>query len=457
MKLLKHILRMHPAALVLISFLLAIIIGTLLLKLPIALCAGHISWINAFFTATSAVCVTGLTVVDTGSYFTMFGQCVLLILIQIGGLGVMTFSVFLFRWLGKSIPFRHRMVMQDVFSHTPRRDILSLVKSTIFFTLFVEAVGALILAIYWYHELPFWSAAFYGLFHSVSAFCNAGFSLFPDNLMKFSNSIVVNFVICGLIISGGIGFPVIYDIQSWLIERKRKHRVKLSVQTKSVLVTTFYLILGGALLFFFLEQDLVLKTESLLHRMLISVFQSVTCRTAGFNSIDIGSLKESTLSIMVLLMFIGASPGSCGGGIKTTTLALLSVFAWSRLRGNDHVNMYKKSIPTETVNRGVTLIILSVCVIVFVLFMILVGESFTVNNISGHSRSFLACLFETVSAFGTVGLSMGITPDLGLWGKGWISIMMIIGRVGILTFSYILTSRDSLNNIEYSEENLMIG
>ncbi len=436
MKLLKHILRMHPANLVLLSFVLTIVIGTLLLKLPLSLRDGHISWINAVFTATSAVCVTGLTVVDTGSSFTLFGKCVILLLIQIGGLGVMTFSVFLFRWLGKSIPFRHRMVMQDVFSHTPRRDILILVKSTIFFTLLVEAVGALILSIYWYHELPLGSAAFNGLFHSVSAFCNAGFSLFPDNMMKYSSSILVNFVICGLIISGGIGFPVIYDIQSWLTGRKR-HRVKLSVQTKSVLVTTFYLILGGALLFFFLEQDLILKTESLVHRILISVFQSITCRTAGFNSVDIGSLKEATLSIMILLMFIGASPGSCGGGIKTTTFALLSVFAWSKIRGKNNINMYKKSIPAETVNRGVTLIILSVCVIGFILFMLLIGESFNPDSISGRSESFLACLFESVSAFGTVGLSMGITPDLSIWGKGWISIMMIIGRVGILTFSVI--------------------
>jgi trk system potassium uptake protein len=456
MKLLKHILRMHPATLVLISFILTIIIGTILLKLPIALNLGYISWINAFFTATSAVCVTGLTVVDIGSHFTLFGKCVILILIQIGGLGVMTFSVFLFRWLGKNIPFRHRMVMQDVFSHTPRKDILSLVKSTIFFTLFVEAIGALILSIYWYHELPFWSAAFNGLFHAVSAFCNAGFSLFPDNMIKYSNSILVNFVICGLIVSGGIGFPVIYDIQSWLTGRK-KRRVKLSIQTKSVLITTFYLILGGAFLFFFLEQDLVLKTDSLVHRMLISVFQSVTCRTAGFNSVDIASLKESTLTLMIFLMFIGASPGSCGGGIKTTTVALLSVFAWSRLRGNDHINMYKKSIPTETVNRSVTLIILSVCVIGFVLFMLLIGESFRPDSIAENSESFLACLFETVSAFGTVGLSMGITPELGLWGKGWIILMMIIGRVGILTFSYIITGPGGLNNIEYSEENIMIG
>lgn len=456
MKIRKQILKLHPATLVLISFILTIIIGTLLLKLPISLRIGHISWINAFFTATSAVCVTGLAVVDTGSSFTLFGQCVILLLIQIGGLGVMTFSVFLFRWLGKSIPFRHRMVMQDVFSHTPRRDILILVKSTIFFTLVIEAAGAIVLAVYWYYESPFWEAIYNGIFHSVSAFCNAGFSLFPDNMMKYSNSILVNFIICGLIISGGIGFPVIYDIQSWLTVRKR-HRVKLSVQTKLVVVTTFFLITGGALLFFFLEQDLVLKTESLVHRMLVSVFQAVTCRTAGFNSVDIGSLKESTLSIMILLMFIGASPGSCGGGIKTTTIALLSVFAWSKLRGKNNINMYKKSIPIETVNRGVTLIILSVCMIGFILFMLLIGESFRPGSIAGHSESFLACLFETVSAFCTVGLSMGITPDLGLWGKGWICLMMIIGRVGILTFSYILTGPGSFNNIEYSEENIMIG
>lgn len=441
---------------VLVSFLLTIAFGTLILKLPVSIRIGYISLIDAFFTATSAVCVTGLAVVDTGTYFTLFGQSVILFLIQLGGLGVMTFSVFLFRWIGINIPFRHRMVMQDIFSHTPRRDILSLVKSTVFFTLLVEILGALILAIYWHHELPFWNAVYNGIFHSVSAFCNAGFSLFPDSMIKYSNSLLVNFVICGLIVSGGIGFPVIYDIQSWLRERKR-HRVKLSVQTKSVLVTTFYLILGGALLFFFLEQDLVVKTGSLIHRILIALFQSVTCRTAGFNSVDIGSLKESTLSVMIFLMFIGASPGSCGGGVKTTTLALLGAFAWSRLRGYSHVNMYRKSIPVDTVNRSVALILISISLIGFVLFMILIGESFRPDSISRHSGSFLASLFETVSAFGTVGLSMGITPDLGIWGKGWISIMMIIGRVGIFTFSYIISGSGSMNNMEYSEENIMIG
>lgn len=456
MKLFKHILKLHPATLVLISFVLTIFIGTLLLKLPVSVSDGYIAWIDAFFTATSAVCVTGLAVVDTGSYFTLFGQCVILFLIQIGGLGVMTFSVFLFRWLGKSIPFRHRMVMQDVFSHTPRRDILNLVKSTVFFTLLVEATGALVLAIYWYHELPFWSAAFNGLFNSVSAFCNAGFSLFPDSMIRYSNSILVNFVICMLIISGGIGFPVIYDLQSWLKGRKRQ-RIKLLVQTKSVLVTSFYLIIVGALLFYFLEQDMVIKTDSLIHRLLISFFQSVTCRTAGFNSLDIGSLKESTLTMMILLMFIGASPGSCGGGVKTTTLALLSVFAWTRLKGYSHVNMFRKSIPSDTVNRSVALVLISICLIGFVLFMILIGESFRPDTVSRHSGSFLASLFETVSAFGTVGLSMGITPDLGIWGKGWIGIMMIIGRVGIFTFSYIISGSGQMNNREYSEENIMIG
>lgn len=275
-------------------------------------------------------------------------------------------------------------------------------------------------------------------------------------MIRYSNSIPVNFVICMLIISGGIGFPVIYDLQSWLKGRKRQ-RIKLSVQTKLVLVTSFYLIIVGALLFYFLEQDMVLKNGSFFHRLLISLFQSITCRTAGFNSVDIGLLKESTLTMMILLMFIGASPGSCGGGVKTTTFALLSVFAWSRLRGYSHVNMYRKSVPADTVNRSIALVLISICLIVFVLFMILIGESFRPDSISNHSGSFLASLFETVSAFGTVGLSMGITPDLGIWGKCWIGIMMIIGRVGIFTFSYIISGSGSINDMEYSEENIMIG
>lgn len=452
----KRILKAHPATIVLVSFLLAITVGALLLKLPISTRSGHILWIDALFTATSAVCVTGLIVVDTGSFFTLFGQCVILLLIQIGGLGVMTISVALFRWIGKSIPFRHRMAMQDVFAHTPRVDILNLVKSTILFTLSAEFLGAVLLTIYWSQTLSFPKAVYTAVFHSVSAFCNAGFSLFSDNLIQYSGNMLIVFVICILIVLGGIGFPVLYDLQYWFRKRQNK-RIKLSIQTKTVLMTTLFLIIGGTIMFALLEEQPLQAGDSFLHRFLIALFQAITCRTAGFNTVDIDSLRQATLTLMIFLMFIGASPGSCGGGVKTTTLALLGAFTVSRMRGRIRVNMFRKSIPVETVNRSILLILVSICVIGIVLFMLLMGESSVPYHVSDNSGSFLAYLFETVSAFGTVGLSMGVTPYLSIWGKIWIIITMIIGRVGLLTFSYIIIGPGATSGIEYSEESIMVG
>ena len=452
----NRILKMHPATLVLASFLLTIAMGTFFLKIPIATKQGHIPLIDALFTATSAVCVTGLVVVDTGTFFTTFGQWVILILIQIGGLGIMTISVALFHWIGRSISFRHRMAMQDLFSHTPREDILSLVKSILLFTFGAEFLGALFLTIHWSRELPLWRAWYTGLFHSVSAFCNAGFALYPDSMMRYSDSYLLNTTICLLIVMGGIGFPVLYDIQCHLKYRKHK-RSRLSVQTKVVLLTTFILIVAGALMFSILEHSVLEHTPSTAYRILTPLFQSITCRTAGFNTVDIASLNYATLFMMIFLMFFGASPGSCGGGIKTTTLALLAAFTTSRIRRLRRVNIFKKSIPNETVTRSVSLVLTAIGIIGIVLFLILAGDSIGGSMATSHDEPFLAYLFETVSAFGTVGLSMGLTPDLSLWGKSWIVLTMIIGRVGVLTFSYIIVGTSTFNGVEHSEENMMIG
>lgn len=456
MTLQTRILKVHPATLVLASFLLTITVGMLMLKLPISAKSGGLAWADALFTATSAVCVTGLAVVDTGNDFTVFGQCVILALIQIGGLGVMTISVALFRWVGRSVSFRHRMAIQDLFAHTPREDIFSLVKSIVLFTFGSEVIGAILLTVHWSRELPFLRAVYTAVFHSVSAFCNAGFSLFSDSMVRYSDNLLLNTTVCSLIVIGGIGFPVLYDLQSWF-ERRKEKRVRLSIQTKTVLMTTVVLIVSGALMFAFLERQVLGSAQSILHRILAPLFQSITCRTAGFNTMDITSLKDATLAMMIFFMFFGASPGSCGGGVKTTTLALLTAFTVSRVRKRRRVNMFKKSIPMETLTRSVSLILVAIGIICVVFFLILVGDSAGGQEVVGPRRSFLAYLFETVSAFGTVGLSMGITPELNMWGKCWIILMMIIGRVGVLTFSYIIVGTGTTNGIEYSEENLMIG
>ncbi len=451
-----RILKVHPAALVLVSFLLTIALGTLLLKLPFSSVTGRIPWVDALFTATSAVCVTGLAVVDAGSYFTLFGQWVMIALMQIGGLGVMTISVALFRWIGRNVSFRQRMAMQDLFAHTPREDIYGLVKSIVLFTICAELIGALLLTIHWNQELPLGRAAYTAVFHSISAFCNAGFSLFSDSMMRYSDNILLNATICCLIVVGGIGFPVLYDVQAWIAQKKGK-RVRLSIQTKSVLMTTLVLIISGALMFAFLELQVHGEAQTISHRVLTPLFQSITCRTAGFNTVDIGSLQDATLAMMIFLMFFGASPGSCGGGVKTTTLALLTAFTVSRVRGRRRVNMFRRSIPGDTVNRSVSLILVSIGIIGLIVFLILAGDSVTGHEMIGQERTFLAYLFETVSAFGTVGLSMGVTPELTTWAKSLIILMMIVGRVGVLTFAYIIVGAGPTNGIEYSEENLMIG
>ncbi|MFZ1987148.1 MAG: potassium transporter TrkG [Desulfatitalea sp.] len=456
MTLRSHVLKMHPATLVLVSFIATIALSAILLKLPIATHSGSIAWVDALFTATSAVCVTGLAVVDTGRYFTLFGQCTIMVLVQIGGLGVTTISVALFQFLGRSIPFRQRMAMQELFAHTPRKDIFGLVKSVMLFTFGAELIGTVLLTIHWAGELGFARAVYFGLFHSVGAFCNAGFALFSDNLMGYSGSVLLNIVICSLIVVGGIGFPVLYDLQC-RIKTPFGSRCKLSIQTKTVLLTTLALIFGGALIFGVLERQALSASPSWGHRILVPLFQSITCRTAGFNTVDIGSLREATLAMMIFLMFFGASPGSCGGGVKTTTLALLTAFTLSRIRRGKRVNIFKKSIPAETVTRAVSLILISIGIVCMVLFMLLIGDPVTGHETGGTANTFLGFLFETVSAFGTVGLSMGVTPGLSTWGKGWIILMMLVGRVGVLTFSYIIVSAGKSNGIEYAEENMMIG
>ena len=452
----SRVLKIHPAVMVLASFLCAIIMGALLLKLPNSTKSGSIALIDALFTATSAVCVTGLVVVDTGSYFSAFGECIILLLIQIGGLGIMTISVLLFRLFGRSISFRQRMILQDVFSHTPREDIFRLVKSVFLFTVITEIIGTILLTVHWSKELPFFQAFYTAVFHSISAFCNAGFSLFSDNMMHYSDVFLLNITICFLIVVGGIGFPVLYDLQSRFLRKNRGYK-RLSIQTKAVLATTLVLILSGALMFALLERQTLWETPSLSHRLLVPLFQSITCRTAGFNTVDIASLKDATLAMMIFLMFFGASPGSCGGGAKTTTLALLTAFILSRVQRKRRVNMFKKSIPPETMTRSISLLLVSIGIISTVLFMLLIGDTGG-NHLFPHRKGdFLAYLFETVSAFGTVGLSIGITPVLNLWGKCWIILMMILGRVGILTFSYIIIGTSATHGIEYSEENIMIG
>ncbi len=452
----ERILKLHPALMMLLSFAVLIFIGAGLLKLPFSIRSGQISLIDALFTATSAVCVTGLTVVDTGTYFTIFGQCVILALIQVGGLGVMTVSVMLFQAIGRNISFRQRMIMQNLFTHSFRMDIRIIIRTILTFTFIAESIGILLLTLHWSQEYPLSRALYMAIFHSISAFCNAGFSLFPDSMVRYHDNLLLNLSLIGLIILGGIGFPVVYDF--YLKSKKRKtSRIKLAVQTKVVLVTTFILILAGAASFWILEQTNTLHRQEPFVALIISLFQSITCRTAGFNTVDIASLNDATLLMMTVLMFIGGSPGSCAGGVKTTTLAILATFAWNSIRNRNRINLFKKSIPPNTVNRSLLLVLISAILIGSILFLLLARSSVAHPALYGRENRLLVYLFETVSAFGTVGLSMGVTPSMPFWGESWIILLMYIGRVGVLTFAYTVVGGGLKNGVEYAEESLMVG
>jgi len=442
----------HPTNLLLTSYLATIVVGSLALMLPAATVGNGITPIDALFTATSAVCVTGLIVVDTATCFTGFGQAVILFLIQIGGLGIMTLSVALFQIIGKRVVFQQRMAMQEVFSHAPREDIYILIRSVLVFTLAIEAVGALLLFAHWQSTYPWSEALFKAIFHSVSAFCNAGFSQFSNNLMDERASILVNFTVASLIVLGGIGFPVVYELFRRAVGRQTG---KVSLQTKSVIATSIGLTAAGALVLLISERSLTSALGSG-QGIMAAIFQSVTCRTAGFNTLEIAGLNTATLLFMIFLMLVGASPGSCGGGIKTTTLAVLATFSWSRLMRRKCANLFGKTIPQETVVKSISVLVFSLAAICVAVFLILLLDPDHGTRIQGN-RQFLSFLFETVSAFATVGLSMGVTAALTGPGKLVIIVLMIIGRVGVPAFTYIIAGGAATKGVQYAEENMMIG
>lgn len=440
-------LNIKPAQTLAYSYLAAIISGTILLMLPAATAGGKgIRFIDALFTITSATAVTGLTVVDTGAYFTGFGQIIILIFIQLGGLGIMTFSAFFATIFGRGFGIRDRMVMQDVLDFTGMGEIMDLIKRIFNLTIAIELTGAFILFLRFYAEGKgiSWSA-YNALFHSVSAFCNAGFSLFSNNLEGYKGDIIVNLVITTLIILGGIGFPVLVNLQSYFF--KRAHRRHLGLQTKVVVNVSLLLIIAGVVLIFISEARGQLQNLPLHEKILTTYFQSVTTRTAGFNTINMEALSSGTLFIMAILMFIGASPGSTGGGIKTTTAAILFSSARSWLSGKDVPELFERTIPQDAVQKSFALLFIAQAAVAVVAFLLFITEK----------APFINILFEVVSAFGTVGLSTGLTPHLSDAGKLLISLMMYMGRIGPLTLALLVGQKVVKRYYYYPEEKVMIG
>lgn len=450
----------QPSRLLVASFALIIFLGGLLLRLPMATPPPHISFLDALFTATSATCVTGLTVLDTPSSFTPFGKAVILGLIQAGGLGIMTFSFLPFILLDRPMPFRGRMVMYethllaDAGLH-PERLILFLFGSTFL----VESLGAtmLYLRLLAHADIakndPEW---FIAIFHAVSAYCNAGFALLPDNLASFKNDPVFVITHALLIITGGIGFLVLYEIRKWLMGRGARGRRKVSLHTKIVLSVTATLLLSGAVFYAVFEWTNTLSGLSLGDRLINSFFHAVTPRTAGFNTLDMAAMRPITVYIVIFLMFLGASPGSTGGGIKTTTVGILVGFMRSLLKGEYNVSLFGRAIPGLTLRRA-----LAVCIVAQVFiggcFFGLLCVPLDPRAPLGHHGAFVAYLFELVSAFGTVGLSLGITPWLHPLAKGIIILAMFVGRVGPLTLVMSIGRKEEAALYALPEEDVMVG
>jgi len=435
--------RITPPQLLVLSFFSIILIGSLLLNTPWAVQSGQVNYLTSLFTATSAVCVTGLVVVDTATHWTPFGQIVIIILIQIGGLGVMSFATFFALLFGWKIHLRQRLIMQQAMNQSSVGGIVKIFRHLLIASFSIEAIAALILAIHWAPLMGFKKALWFGVFHSISAFNNAGFDLFGSfrSLTGFTSDVTVNLIISSLIILGGLGFVVLYEIFNY-----RKNRT-LSLHARVVLITSAILIVVGTMLLFATEYNHALRDLPLGSKFLASYFQSVTTRTAGFNSIDLNSLFLSSQFFIIILMFIGGSPGSTAGGIKTSTFALLWIAIISQLRGKKDNEIFERRIPNDDMFQALTIALLS--------GFTLLTMSFLITLI--HQTDFIKIVFEVASALGTVGLSLGLTPQLTPVEQLLIITTMFLGRVGPLTLGFALAYNRKPPDIRYPKGKIMIG
>ncbi|HWL13899.1 MAG TPA: TrkH family potassium uptake protein [Ureibacillus sp.] len=438
---------LNPSKILVLGFALVILVGTFLLTLPISTANGvSLSFLDALFTATSATCVTGLVVVDTGNTFSMFGEIVILVLIQIGGLGFMTFATFLFTLLGKKISLKERLLLKEAYNANSTAGMVKMVKRILLFTVIVEGIGAALLAMRFAFDMPFGEAVYFGIFHSVSIFNNAGFDIFGDfkSLTGYVDDPFVVLTISALIIIGGLGFVVINELYEYRETRK------LSLHTKVVLTTTITLILGPSILIFLFEygNDQTLAPLNMGGKILGAIFHGVSPRTAGANTLSMGDLTYATLFLTIFLMFIGGGSGSTAGGIKVTTFAVLMATVISQLKGKEDVVLFKRRIMEETILKAMTVAVSGMMIVTTVTFLLSITE---------HGHDFMMYLFEATSAFGTVGLSMGLTPELSPIGRMLIIITMFIGRLGPLTLGFAITKRQTKDAYKRPKGNMMIG
>jgi trk system potassium uptake protein TrkH len=444
---------LSPSQFLAFSFLAIIVAGGLLLSLPIAAAEGrYVGPLDAFFTSVSAVCVTGLITLDIPTDYSGFGLVVVMLLIQAGGLGYMTMSTVIVAAIGRSVSLQERLTLQEALNVQDMGGLVRFAGTVLKLTVIIEGIGAAILTLRWWPVMGFGDALWHGVFHAVSAFNNAGFALWSDNLASWRGDLVVNLVITALIIAGGLGFFVWAELI-----RLNRRQVRLSLHTRLVLVATAALLAGGTLAFVLLEWNNPRTLAGLPYgeRLLAAWFQSVTARTAGFNTIDIGAMTPPALFVMMALMFIGASPGSTGGGVKTTTFSITLAALWTTVRGADDTVLFKRRLAAEVVAKAFFISLIAFVTLNVVAWLVLVTER----------RGLLETLFETTSAFGTVGLSMGehggpmsLSGFFSPAGKLLIMLMMFIGRVGPLTLAIAVAKRFGAQpKLQYPEGKVLIG
>lgn len=450
---------MTAARTICFGFLAVIGVGTVLLLLPIATTRGDWSDpVTALFMSTSAVCVTGLAVVDVGQYYSFFGQACLALLAQVGGLGYMTATTFLLLLLGRRFGLRDKLFLQQSLEMPGLKGVLQLVKSIIAATLILELSGAFLLAIGFAPQVGWQRAPWFGLFHSISAFNNAGFGLLSDNLMGYVDSPLVSLTIATLIILGGIGYQAIMEVFFWCRDRAWRSRrspsqfdrFAFSLNFKIATTTTIVLLIAGTLIFLLTEyhNPATLGPLSPTGKWLAAWFQSVTPRTAGFNTIDQGKLTSASLFVTIALMFIGASPGGTGGGIKTTTFRTIYAVTRAVLQGKHEVVTFQRRVPTSLVLKAIAVFFGSLAIVVLSTILL---------ALSDPDLEFITLFFEAVSAFATVGLSMGITASLTMTGKLVVIGTMYIGRVGVLLLMSAIVGDPKPSRLRYPEEDLLLG
>ncbi|ALF26112.1 MULTISPECIES: TrkH family potassium uptake protein [Fusobacterium] len=445
LNLLKKWDSLSPYRKLIFGFLVAIFIGVILLKMPFSLRENqNITVLDSLFTIVSAICVTGLSVVDISQVFTSTGQLIILFFIQLGGLGVMTVSIIVFLLVGKKMSFETRELLKEERNSNSNGGITNFIKNLLLTVSLIEILGASILAYGFSKYYPLKKSIFYGLFHSVSAFCNAGFSLFTNSLEDFRYDNLISLTVSFLIILGGIGFVT---VNSLFIIKKKKLK-NLSLTSKFALLITFFLLTFGTMLFLVFEYNnsSTLKGMNFMDKILNSFFQSVTLRTAGFNTVPLENIKPATVFISYIFMFIGASPGSTGGGIKTTTFGILIFYAFGVLKRKEYVEVFKRRIDWELINKALAIVVISILYIAVIITILLSIENFSTDRV----------IYEVISAFSTTGLSMGITASLGIISKFLIIITMFIGRLGPMTVALAFTNNKK-SSVKYPKEDILIG